>query len=89
MNKTIHFLVSGRVQGVFFRMHTQQQADRHGLTGWVKNLPDGRVEGIASGDAGNLELFLDWLRHGPSRARVTGVEVTEREYQPFNGFVIQ
>ncbi|MBF8270687.1 MAG: acylphosphatase [Gammaproteobacteria bacterium] len=89
MKTSIHFLVSGRVQGVCFRMHTRQQALQHDLAGWVRNLPDGRVEGMASGATADLEFLQAWLRRGPERALVTSVEVQALAYQPFDGFVIK
>ena len=89
MNQSIHFLVSGRVQGVFFRMHTRQQAQQHGLSGWVRNLPDGRVEGIASGETVGIEALRAWLHAGPDLARVSNVEIEELEFQEFEGFIIK
>lgn len=72
--KGVHALVSGRVQGVYFRQTTRQQARRLGLWGWVRNRPDGRVEVWAQGDEAALERFVNWLWEGPPRASVTGVE---------------
>ena len=69
------FLVSGRVTGVGFRYFTQDVARREGLTGVVRNLPDGRVEAIAEGEAESLTRFEMALRRGPSRARVESVEI--------------
>jgi len=89
MNKTIQFSVSGRVQGVFFRMRTKQQADQLGITGWVRNLPDGRVEGNASGDPKALEHFSVWLHEGPEYARVDEVEIEEVEFQVFDEFRVR
>ncbi len=89
MNKTLHFLVSGRVQGVFFRMKTKQQADLFSLTGWVRNLADGRVEGIASGEENNLEDFRQWLQEGPELARVLKVEYEFAPIQDFDDFSIR
>src|SRR5262249_26186674 len=68
------FLVSGHVQGVGFRWFAENQAAREGLHGWVRNLPDGRVEAAAEGDAEALERFERALRHGPPAARVDDVE---------------
>jgi acylphosphatase len=67
-------LVSGRVQGVGFRFFTQAAAIREGLHGWVRNLPDGRVEIAAEGEAESLERFEHALRRGPRGARVEQVE---------------
>ena len=69
------FVISGRVQGVGFRWFTREAADREGVHGWVRNLPDGRVEANAEGDADALERFERALRHGPRGARVDEVEV--------------
>jgi acylphosphatase len=71
------YLVSGRVQGVGFRFFTEAVAAREGLHGWVRNLPDGRVEAAAEGDAGAVERFERAIRHGPPGARVDAVEVDE------------
>ena len=89
MDKSLHFLVSGRVQGVFFRMETQQQANLFSLTGWVHNLADGRVEGIVSGEEKALEDFRQWLQKGPELARVLKVEVEYVLLQDFSGFSIR
>ncbi|HYU80410.1 MAG TPA: acylphosphatase [Vicinamibacterales bacterium] len=69
------FLVSGRVQGVGFRYFTQDIAEREGVSGRVRNLPDGRVEVVAEGDEETLGRFEAALRRGPSHARVDDVEV--------------
>ena len=75
--KCIHCYISGRVQGVFFRASTQKQALSLGLSGWAKNLPDGRVEVLACGDQQALAQLRQWLRRGPSIAQVTHVECSE------------
>jgi acylphosphatase len=69
------YVVSGRVTGVGFRYFAQDMARREGLTGLVRNLPDGRVEAVAEGDAESLDRFEAALRRGPSRARVEQVAV--------------
>ena len=73
---TQRFVVSGRVQGVGFRMFAADCARREGLTGHVRNLDDGSVEAVAEGDAESLTRFEAALRRGPSRARIERVEVT-------------
>ncbi len=73
MMKRGHFWVSGRVQGVCFRMYTSQQARGLGLTGWVKNLSDGRVEVVIEGEESAIDNLLKWCAHGPSCANVTNV----------------
>lgn len=67
------FLVSGKVQGVFFRASTRERAMDLGLSGRATNLPDGRVEVVADGDATSLDALEAWLHHGPPAARVESV----------------
>lgn len=82
------FLVSGRVQGVFFRASTSAEALRLGLSGHAKNLDDGRVEVVAQGDAGAIAEFEAWLRRGPPQARVDALERADAELDPMDGFRI-
>lgn len=70
-----HVLVSGWVQGVSFRYSTYREARRQGVVGWVRNLPDGRVEAIFEGNRDAVERMVRWCRHGPPGASVEGVEV--------------
>ena len=70
----LHVWVRGRVQGVFFRDSTQQAARRLGLRGWVRNLPDGRVETVFQGERDACEKALDFVRKGPPSARVDEVD---------------
>jgi acylphosphatase len=69
------YLVSGRVQGVFYRASAQRYAQSMGLTGWVRNLRDGRVELLACGEASALAELEKWLEIGPEYAKVTNIEV--------------
>lgn len=89
MEKTIHCFVSGRVQGVCFRMSTEQQAKLLGLTGWVRNLSDGRVEVMASGESSLIDDLQQWLSHGPAMAKVLNVESHTIEYQEFSDFSVR
>lgn len=82
------FLVGGRVQGVCFRAGTREQALALGLTGHAKNLPDGRVEVLAAGEAAALDALERWLRRGPPAARVDAVERTALPEQSPTGFRI-
>ena len=75
-----HVYVSGMVQGVFFRQKTKQQAESRGVTGWVRNLEDGRVEAVFEGEEDAVEALVDFCRRGPYGAVVTNVEVA------FEGF---
>ncbi len=74
MNKRIHALISGRVQGVWYRASTQKKAQALGLSGWVRNLTDGRVELVAEGEQQHLQEFIDWCWHGPELAEVTEIK---------------
>lgn len=71
-----HVIIKGRVQGVFFRAEARRKAEELGLTGWVRNNPDGAVEAVAEGEVGMVEKFVDWCREGPPQARVSAVEVS-------------
>ncbi len=75
----VRLLVSGRVQGVAFRQSTVDEARRLGVAGWVKNLPDGRVEAVVEGERSRVEALVAWCRRGPRLARVDGVAVTPEE----------
>ncbi len=76
MKTQIHLLVTGRVQGVCFRYCCRDEAVRLDVTGWVKNLPDGRVEITAEGDRKTIRDFVAWCRHGPPHAHVTDFNET-------------
>ncbi len=81
MKERAHILVSGRVQGVFFRDHTRRWAASLGLTGWVRNLWDGRVEVLAEGEKENLEALIARLKQGPPSASVENVAVTWEDFR--------
>ena len=74
--------VTGRVQGVSFRYHTDRQAQRLGLTGWIRNADDGSVHLEVQGEPDKVESLLRWLETGPSQARVDDVMVSEMEPDP-------
>jgi acylphosphatase len=74
--KRIRAIVTGRVQGVWYRAHTQEKAQALGLTGYVRNLPDGTVEIVAQGTEERIEALLDWARVGPPRAAVGEIRVS-------------
>ncbi len=75
MNERIELVISGRVQGVFFRHGALQEAQRLGLSGYVQNLPGGEVEAVAEGPRESLDAFEAWCRHGPPLASVDHVAV--------------
>ena len=82
------FLIEGRVQGVFFRASTREQARRLGLAGIARNLADGRVEVIAAGEPDAIETLAGWLHHGPPQARVDRVERSQWTAQVPPGFEV-
>lgn len=82
--------VSGRVQGVFFRDSAREKATEFGLTGWVSNLPDGRVEIVAEGPPEAVRALVDWSREGSEPASVTDVEVTSEDPgEDLSGFEVR
>lgn len=90
MKKRAHVYVSGRVQGVFFRASTREEARKREVTGWVKNLPDGRVEAVFEGDEEKVKKMINFCHKGSRAARVENVEVNWEEYQnEFSEFKIR
>ena len=79
-------LVSGKVQGVWFRQSTRQQALANQLTGWANNLADGRVEVMLCGEEENVRTVLSWLQHGPERAQVDQVQSGTLDYRVLESF---
>lgn len=84
----MRIIVKGKVQGVFFRASTKDTAGLLGITGWVKNLPDGDVEIKATADKETLKKFIAWCRQGPRGARVGEVHTEEIGLEEFSGFKI-
>jgi len=72
-----HLLISGRVQGVFFRESMRSEAERLGVTGWVRNRRDGVVEAVVDGTESAVQAMIEWAYRGPPSARVTDVKVSE------------
>ena len=83
------FVVSGRVQGVGFRYAACVEAQRLGVTGWVRNLPNGDVEALACGEPDSMRAFAQWLWQGPRTARVTGVVAVDAPAQPHRAFEVR
>jgi len=81
-------LVSGKVQGVWFRAHTKEQADGLGLVGCAKNLPDGRVEVLAYGEPSALDRLEQWLHQGSPKSQVEEVERQEESWKDCQRFVV-
>ncbi|AEH44445.1 acylphosphatase [Thermodesulfatator indicus DSM 15286] len=78
--KRAHVYISGLVQGVWFRAYTKEEAEKLGLKGWVRNLPDGRVEAVFEGDEEAVEAMIKWCHKGSPMSRVEKVEVIEEPY---------
>jgi len=76
----VHLRIEGRVQGVFFRASAQEEANRLGLKGWVRNCPDGSVEVVAEGARKKLAAMVDWCHHGPPGAHVHHVQIQWQDY---------
>lgn len=90
MEQRWHLLISGRVQGVFYRVSARDEASRLGLVGYVSNLPDGRVALCAEGDEMQLRALLDWCWQGPEQAHVTHIDTVQSPAtQEFDDFVVR
>jgi acylphosphatase len=85
-NICLHCFVAGRVQGVFYRRNTVEEAIARGITGWVKNLSDGRVEVMICGEREAVFALRDWLWKGLERAQVESVEAQEAPFQVYSEF---
>lgn len=84
-----HIIVSGRVQGVYFREQTRKRAKKLSVSGWIKNLEDGRVEAIFEGEKEKVEKMVNWARRGPFFAKVSDLEIEWGEHQgEFKSFEI-
>jgi len=87
--KRLRLRIRGRVQGVWFREGTRQQAERLGVRGWVKNCPDGSVEAVIEGDAAAVKAMQAWCHEGPPAARVLEVQSSEEEPAAEKGFQVR
>ena len=86
--QTVNLLIKGKVQGVFYRVAAKEVADKLGVTGWIKNIPEGRVEAMVTGTEDQLKQFIEWCRQGPGKAVVTDVIVTPLGEHPFKEFTV-
>ncbi len=89
MNVRAHVFITGNVQGVFFRSNTRSQAVMRQVTGWVRNLPDGRVEAVMEGESDDVKGLIESCRQGPPGARVDDIEIAwEKPAHKYKGFEI-
>lgn len=87
---SVQLWVTGKVQGVYFRFNLQQIANKNSVVGWVRNLPDGRVEALLEGNKGDVDKVIEWSKIGPENARVDDVKTDYLQYEgKFSDFVIQ
>jgi acylphosphatase len=82
-------VVTGRVQGVFFRDTARRRAEAAGVAGWISNRPDGAVEAVFEGEPDRVDELIEFCRHGPSRAEVANVEVVDEEPEGLTGFTVR
>ena len=78
--RRVHVWITGRVQGVFFRAYARDAAHLIGVTGWVRNLPDGRVEAVFEGESDKVERMIEWCREGTPMSRIERVDLLEEVY---------
>ena len=89
MKTQLHVIISGRVQGVWYRASTKRKAEELGLTGWVKNTVDGNVEAVFEGDESIVHEMVNWCWIGPPLSQVADVKVTKRHVgDEFTGFAV-
>jgi acylphosphatase len=88
MLETLSIIVTGKVQGVYYRQSTKRKATTIGIVGTVQNLPNGDVKIIATGEKQQLEGFIEWCKKGPTQAKVVQLTIEPILLQPFKGFEI-
>ena len=89
-SKRLHLFVSGIVQGVYFRQSLKETADKNNVLGWVRNLPDQRVEAVLQGEESNVDAVVDWSNFGPPGAVVEELKITAEPYRDeFSNFEIR
>ena len=80
-NQRVHLFITGKVQGVFFRQAMKVSAKKNHVSGWVKNLRDGRVEAIIEGEDLNVSNMVEWCHAGPANARVEDIDIRNEDYK--------
>ena len=87
--QTVHLLISGKVQGVFFRETSREVAEKLNIKGWIKNIPDEKVEALITGDEKDVRDFIKWCKTGPERAEVKEIIVTKQPETFFEKFEVK
>ncbi|CAN5264091.1 acylphosphatase [soil metagenome] len=85
---TVNLLIKGKTQGVFYRAKAKEKADVLGVTGWIKNIPEGRVEAMVTGSQLQLDAFIDWCKKGTEKSEVSEVIVTPLGDHLYNEFTV-
>lgn len=86
--ETVHLLISGKVQGVFFRQTAARMAERLNVKGWIKNTPDSKVEALITGAPDNITNFINWCKVGPEKANVENVAISKQPEIIFRKFEV-
>lgn len=86
--ETIHLIISGKVQGVFFRESARKIAEKLEIKGWIKNVFDGNVEALVTGEEKGIKEFVSWCRQGPERAEVVEVKISKQQIINFEKFEV-
>jgi len=86
--QTLHLIIRGKVQGVFFRAKAKEEAEKYGIKGWIKNTHDKKVEAMITGEPDMLNRFIEWCKRGPEKARVDEVIASKQPEKEFKIFEI-
>ena len=86
--KTVHLLISGKVQGVFFRAQAKHVAERYNIKGWIKNTQDAKVEALITGETANVDEFIKWCKTGPEEAKVDNISISPMPETKFDKFQV-
>ena len=88
MKKSVRLYINGTVQGVFFRMFVKENAERHDVKGFIRNLEDGRIEVFLEGDAEGVNKMIELCKKGPKHAQIRNVEIKPERFQGFRVFKV-
>ena len=88
MKKSVRVYINGTVQGVFFRAFVKENAERHNVKGFVRNLEDGRVEAFLEGDVNDVNKMIELCKKGPKHSKIKNIEIKSERFQDFRGFKV-